>query len=275
MGNTLGGRSLAAIGLAAAFVLAAVPAAAPAEFDIQEPGVCGSFVIEQGTTLFTTSLRIRGAELISGQVPNSLFASDNPRNPLLGYAFDESTSILYNGFDTAATALVRPSISALRMYSKELGDEYSHAEAMDQEVNAFGRTPGLQMAIGPAAPASIASLATVVFQMVIQKPGRLGYLHLSPQVIGLDVTLVEIQADGITNGQICNEMWNNDSFTSPGFGHRVNTSTIVEVSVLNSTIALIANVCPCFSMADAATPAQIMSRRQAYARNAGPSGLEA
>src|SRR3990167_3281046 len=192
MANILGGRSLVSIGLAAPFVLGAAPNPVPVEFVILEPGTLGVLALPQGVGRFLTSLRIRGQEMISGIVPFSLFASDNPSNPVLGYAVDESSRIFFNAQDAAGSSVL-PTISSLRTLSIEI-DGMTHKQAVDEEINLFGRAPGLQLAIGPAAQTGVlGGGATIVQRMVINRPGRLGYLTISPEIEGLDVVGVDIQ----------------------------------------------------------------------------------
>jgi hypothetical protein len=147
---------------------------------------------------------------------------------------------------------------------------------MQDDINAFGRRPGLQLCLGPAAETTVhAAGADVAFEMVITKGASLGYLHISPEVAGLDPISVVIQADGITNGTTPNEIWNAGSFGSPGFGHRVQPQTKVIVTVRNNTGAPIANTIACYTYVDEnKTLPTIMDLRQSTAPNAGSLNLD-
>ena len=266
--NVLGGRSLVAIGLAASFTLAATPASTAAEFVIEEPGTMGALVLQPLTDGFLTSFRIRGTELVSGVCAFGVFQADNPLNPLIGYAFDESTKIRINAYATSGGGEMVPALTALRTFSEEL-DGVSHQQAMDNEVNAF-KMIGAQVVLGPAAEATIGAGATATFDMVIDKPARLGYLIVSPTASGLLVDEVKIQSDNLINGKPASQLFTPASQVSPGFGHRVTTSTKLRVIMRNALgIGAIADVCPNFLLLDADTSAaQLASRLRTVAANA-------
>ena len=261
--RTLDGRSHVAIGLTIPTNWGVVPFVAPLLFEINEPGVFGSLTMIQQLDVFITSLQLRGHQLVSGLVPATVFAADNPTNPIWGWAFDESTRLRINGFSVGGTGRCTPAVSVLRQPDPDkYPGEPTLREAIDLEINAFGKSNS-QLAIGPAAQQDLPAAGTLVeFQMVINETGRLGFLHMPPTA-DIEVVDVQIQSDDLVSGQPTSQLYTANSFASPGFGHLVNTSTKVFVRCRSNNGGLIPDVCPAFTMLDEnMTQAQLYNRRQ-------------
>lgn len=236
------GRSIAVIGGTDPSSLADAGQQATQTVSVSEPGQLAYLTLpytsDQAVAL--TTLSIDNDNLITGHVPACMFAANAARKVRFDHYVDTNSTIEYAVLNNSGAAVIPGAAWTV---------EAAPADARKQYAARAGRS---LVAIGGPTVTSVAASSTATMTYSIEEAGVLCHLVIAATDTGdlneLLVTSIKLNNDELITGSVPVSVFRHDSIDSPLFGHKVDRSTKLSITVENKDGATAASVYSGFSV---------------------------